>query len=543
MASSQAWCHSDHDVPSPHRARTPPANSVAITSPTQTILGNATPTVADGGPDPQYLQLGMQFEVTQPMYATGVRFYKSTLNTGTHVGKLWSVYGGNDFELSAVTFTNETGNGWQSANFPAPVELVPGQSYIIAYSTTAGHYAADAHFNWSPYDTLSPLRTSNTINATHGGFSGSPDAAPTNSYQDSNYWVDVIATTSLAITSPFNLTTSSPTTPDANDTDYVEVGMRFGVNAPTEIVGMRGWYSGGWWEVPEFHLWKSDGTLLKTATYNDLNGTSRWYQMFFDSPVILTPGQEYVVSSFAKHGHYGYTTNIFNSATTVGQITIPQNAGVRRYTGTATFSPSANFPTTQSTTNYWIEPITSTSVGTQFAAVVEPSLTFTVAGMNTGQTCGDVTTTSASTSSMATLSSLSSTSSRPIIGQTLTVATNASNGYETTIRQHAAFAGMSTAHTFAPISGTNATPIAWPAAGTEAYGYTTSTASLTGDTTRFRTAKWAALSTTPEEVLSHSGPSSEGGESTCVAFGASMSLSTPADNYRTTLTYAAIPSF
>ena len=42
----------------------------------------------------------------------GVRFYKSTANTGSHVGNLWSRDGK---LLSSVVFSNETASGWQEA--------------------------------------------------------------------------------------------------------------------------------------------------------------------------------------------------------------------------------------------------------------------------------------------------------------------------------------------------------------------------------------------------------------------------------------------
>ena len=51
---------------------------------------------------------------------TGVRFYKVSANTGTHIGSLWSASG---TLLASATFTGETASGWQQVNFSTPVQI------------------------------------------------------------------------------------------------------------------------------------------------------------------------------------------------------------------------------------------------------------------------------------------------------------------------------------------------------------------------------------------------------------------------------------
>jgi len=41
------------------------------------------------------IEVGVKFRVTQAGFITGVRFYKGTGNTGTHIGHLWSKAGAN----------------------------------------------------------------------------------------------------------------------------------------------------------------------------------------------------------------------------------------------------------------------------------------------------------------------------------------------------------------------------------------------------------------------------------------------------------------
>src|SRR5204862_3240378 len=76
----------------------------------------AVPAVpADG--DPNSVELGVKFTSDAAGLITGIRFYKSTTNTGTHVGSLWSITG---TLLAQATFTNETASGWQQVNFATP---------------------------------------------------------------------------------------------------------------------------------------------------------------------------------------------------------------------------------------------------------------------------------------------------------------------------------------------------------------------------------------------------------------------------------------
>src|SRR2546421_233374 len=61
-------------------------------------------------PDTAAVEVGTKFRSDVDGYVTGVRFYKGTGNTGTHVGHLWATDGRN---LGTVTFAGETASGWQ----------------------------------------------------------------------------------------------------------------------------------------------------------------------------------------------------------------------------------------------------------------------------------------------------------------------------------------------------------------------------------------------------------------------------------------------
>ncbi len=137
-------------------------------------------------PDNQSVELGLKFSSSVAGSVTGVRFYKGTKNTGTHVGHLWSATGS---LLASVTFTNETASGWQKANFSTPVKINANTVYIISYFAPKGYYAVDRPFAWTQLS-AAPLSVSG---ASPGVYAyGATSKFPQNTYDNSNYWVDVV---------------------------------------------------------------------------------------------------------------------------------------------------------------------------------------------------------------------------------------------------------------------------------------------------------------------------------------------------------------
>ncbi|NEJ47663.1 DUF4082 domain-containing protein, partial [Rhizobium leguminosarum] len=64
--------------------------TVTVTGPTFTSLfGGATPAVVNTN-DTAAVELGVKFQSSVAGTVSGIRFYKSSLDTGTHSGSLWS---------------------------------------------------------------------------------------------------------------------------------------------------------------------------------------------------------------------------------------------------------------------------------------------------------------------------------------------------------------------------------------------------------------------------------------------------------------------
>lgn len=153
------------------------------------------PAVPDSG-DPASVEVGVKFRSDVNGFITGVRFYKGTGNTGTHLGHLWASDG---TLLSSATFTNETASGWQQVNFPTAIAISAGTTYVASYFAPGGHYAVAVDYYASAGVDNPPLHVlKDGVDGGNGVFTYSASPAfPTASFRSSNYWVDVVFTTNL----------------------------------------------------------------------------------------------------------------------------------------------------------------------------------------------------------------------------------------------------------------------------------------------------------------------------------------------------------
>ncbi|MFG1660131.1 DUF4082 domain-containing protein [Micromonospora chersina] len=171
----------------------PATLSLNLTGPS-TIFGARvppTPTVADGGG----YELGVKFKPQTDGFLTGIRFYKGTTNTGTHVGSLWSSGG---TRLARATFTGETGSGWQQVTFATPVAVTAFTTYVASYYAPNGHYAAEQSFFTAADFVSAPLTAPRSLGAGGNGVYREGAGFPSASYKDTNYYVDVLFTSSNA---------------------------------------------------------------------------------------------------------------------------------------------------------------------------------------------------------------------------------------------------------------------------------------------------------------------------------------------------------
>lgn len=153
----------------------------------------ATPTNPSEA-DPNPVELGVKFTSDVNGYITGVRFYKGSGNTGTHVGNLWSSAGA---LLATATFTAESGSGWQEVSFATAVPVTANTVYVASYFAPNGRYAGDNGYFANAGVYKAPIRLlQDGVNGGNGVYAyGAASSFPASTYQATNYWVDVVFNT------------------------------------------------------------------------------------------------------------------------------------------------------------------------------------------------------------------------------------------------------------------------------------------------------------------------------------------------------------
>ena len=145
--------------------------------------------------DTSAVELGVKFSADLDGFVTGLRFYKGPQNTGTHVGHLWTSSG---TLLASVTFTGESASGWQQVTLPTAVAVTANTTYVASYHAPVGRYAFTSNYFTAEY-VKAPLR--GLASGASGGngvykYGASGSGVPTQAFNATNYWVDVVFDTS-----------------------------------------------------------------------------------------------------------------------------------------------------------------------------------------------------------------------------------------------------------------------------------------------------------------------------------------------------------
>ncbi len=201
--------------------------TATLSTPVSLWTAAAMPSTLDSG-DTSSVELGTKFTSDTSGSITGLKFYKSAANTGTHTASLWTAGGQ---LLATATFTNETASGWQQANFATPVAITAGTTYVVSYHTTSGHYSVNRSYFSSAF-------TSGSLHvpANGGVYLYGAGGFPTQSFQGSNYWVDVVLdTTPVADTTAPTVTSFAPAGGATNVATYAAESITFSeaLNAST----------------------------------------------------------------------------------------------------------------------------------------------------------------------------------------------------------------------------------------------------------------------------------------------------------------------
>jgi len=139
------------------------------------------------------IELGVKFRSAVSGFITGVRFYKTTLNSGTHTGELYAIDG---TRLAQAVFTNETTLGWQNVTFTTPVAIVPNTTYVAAYFSSAGNYVGTANYFTSAIVNSPLTGLADGADGPNGVYlyTATPSFPINSPGNHPNYWVDVLFT-------------------------------------------------------------------------------------------------------------------------------------------------------------------------------------------------------------------------------------------------------------------------------------------------------------------------------------------------------------
>jgi hypothetical protein len=134
----------------------------------------------------------MKFIPGQSGFITALRFYKSPNHSGTHTGQL---HHSNGTLLASAVFANETASGWQQVTLPSPVAVTAGTTYVVSYHSAEGNYSTTiGYFGATVVNGLLTAPSSGSSGG-NGVYSYGGPAMPVNTWNSSNYWVDVVFNT------------------------------------------------------------------------------------------------------------------------------------------------------------------------------------------------------------------------------------------------------------------------------------------------------------------------------------------------------------
>jgi len=130
-------------------------------------------------------ELGVKLQVDSPEQLTSVRFYKAVGETGNHTATIWTA---NGLALGSVTFASETASGWQQQELTTPLQLQPNTTYVVSINANT-RYPVTVNGLLNPVSS-GPLHT--VADGLNGVYNGTLGSFPDQSYQSSNYFVDVV---------------------------------------------------------------------------------------------------------------------------------------------------------------------------------------------------------------------------------------------------------------------------------------------------------------------------------------------------------------
>ncbi|WP_427173005.1 DUF4082 domain-containing protein [Arthrobacter sp. 92] len=239
-------------------------------------------------------------------------------------------------------------------------QSVTGSSVVFTLkdsggAAVAGAVSYDSASNTATFTPGSALAYGITYTATVSGAANSTGQVMAAPYS----WLFTTAAAATGCPCSVFSATSVPATVTVNDSNAVELGMKFRSDVAGTVTGVRFYKGSSNTGTHTGHLWSASGTLLASVTFSG-ETASGWQQASFSSPVSITANTTYVVSYQAPNGFYsangGYFSSAADNAPLHGLASGTDGAnGVYNYGATA-------FPTSSyNSTNYWVDVVFATN--------------------------------------------------------------------------------------------------------------------------------------------------------------------------------------
>jgi probable HAF family extracellular repeat protein len=134
--------------------------------------------------DPNAVELGVRFHSHAAGEITGIRYYLGQQSGPVDSVSLWDDNG----QLIATTKTDfQRGGEWNRVDFTAPVKIEADRTYTASYHSKSGFYPVSENFFTAPF-----VREPLEVPQDGGVYTYGVSSFPTDTYQGSNYWVDVV---------------------------------------------------------------------------------------------------------------------------------------------------------------------------------------------------------------------------------------------------------------------------------------------------------------------------------------------------------------
>lgn len=162
---------------------------------------------------------------------------------------------------------------------------------------------------------------------------------------------------SLAASCPCSVfnPTATPALVNQNDSQPIELGMKFQADTAGTITGVRFYKGSSDTGTHTGTLWSSSGANLGTVNFSS-ETASGWQQANFSTPIAVTANATYVVSYYSSAGYYTATSNGFATAvdnTPLHGLASSSSGGNGLYRYGSTGFPTSSF----NATNYYVDVV------------------------------------------------------------------------------------------------------------------------------------------------------------------------------------------